>query len=207
MDRSRSAEHFSPVRRPHRRRSVHGADDHRGFERLRARHRNGATHGDAVGHDEARVRMVYGERRRSVPRTLHHRKNVSEATMQQVDAGFATSSPTVLAPPGCSRTIATRSRMAKALLGERSTAIRSATSGGRAAASAEAGADGVPPPRGGGPSAAAPHRYTGTPSRASASVGWRCATGQSKSGATARCLSFRSCLSPGRQQMADLFPA
>ena len=38
------------VRRTHRRRDVHAPDDHRRFERLRARHRDRAPHGDAVGH-------------------------------------------------------------------------------------------------------------------------------------------------------------
>ena len=59
------------VRRAHRRRNVHAPDDHRRLQRLRARHRNGAAHGDAVGH----VRCVGAdglrrERGRDVPRPL-----------------------------------------------------------------------------------------------------------------------------------------
>ena len=51
------------VRRPHRRRGVHGPDDHRREQRLRARHADGARHGDALRHERgARARW-------STPRT------------------------------------------------------------------------------------------------------------------------------------------
>ena len=48
--RRHSAEHRGVVRRAHCRGSVHGSDDHRRQQRFRACHRNGAAHGDAVGH-------------------------------------------------------------------------------------------------------------------------------------------------------------
>ena len=62
------------VRRPHRRRDLHGPDDHRRVQRLRACHADGARHGhplrhvgDLLGHDGLR-----GERGRSLPRPLDH---------------------------------------------------------------------------------------------------------------------------------------
>ena len=72
MDRERiSAEHRGAVRRAHRRRNFHGPDDHRRFQRFRARHRDGAPHGDALGHVRcAGADGLWRERGRGVPRPL-----------------------------------------------------------------------------------------------------------------------------------------
>ncbi len=71
--RAAAADHRGAVRRAHRRRGVHGPDDHRRVQRLRARHRNGAPHGDAVGHvRRARAHGLRRERGRGVPRPLDH---------------------------------------------------------------------------------------------------------------------------------------
>ena len=77
------------VRRPHRRRALHEPDDHRRFERLRARDRSIAR--DMVtryGMSDALGPMVYGENEGEVflGRSITTHKNVSEATMQKVDA-------------------------------------------------------------------------------------------------------------------------
>ena len=76
------------VRRPHRRRAVHEPDDHRRLERLRARHRARARHGHAWGMSDELGPMVYGENEGEVflGRSVTTHKNVSEATMQKVDA-------------------------------------------------------------------------------------------------------------------------
>jgi cell division protease FtsH len=61
------------VRRPHRRRTVHAADDHRRLQRLPARHRPGAAHGDAVGHvRQPRADGVWRGGGRDLPRPLRH---------------------------------------------------------------------------------------------------------------------------------------
>jgi cell division protease FtsH len=80
--------HHRAVRRPHCRRTLHAADDHRCLQRLPARHRPGAAHGDAVGH----VRFSMGpdgvwreEGEVFLGRSITTHKNVSEATMQKVD--------------------------------------------------------------------------------------------------------------------------
>ena len=74
MDRDRPAEHDrGAVRRPHRRRAVHEPDDHRRVERLRARDRDRARHGDALRHvRRARPDGLRRERGRGVPRPLDH---------------------------------------------------------------------------------------------------------------------------------------
>jgi cell division protease FtsH len=65
--------HHRAVRRPHRRRTLHAADDHRRVQRLPARHRLGAAHGDAVGHvRQPRSHGVWRRGGRDLPRPLRH---------------------------------------------------------------------------------------------------------------------------------------
>jgi ATP-dependent metalloprotease FtsH len=61
------------VWRPDLRRDLHEPDDHRRFERFRARHRHGARDGDALRHVRcARADGLWRKRRRGLPRPLDH---------------------------------------------------------------------------------------------------------------------------------------
>ncbi len=67
------------LRRPHCRGSVHGPDDHRREQRLRARHVDRARHGHALRHDRrARPHGLCGERRRGLPGPLRHQDHDHE---------------------------------------------------------------------------------------------------------------------------------
>ena len=88
MDRKDNAEEDRrAVRRPHRRRDLHEPDDDRRVERLRARDRDGATHGHALRHvRRAGPDGLWRERGRGLPRPLgHDAQERREATMQKVD--------------------------------------------------------------------------------------------------------------------------
>ena len=86
--RAAAAEHRRAVRRPHRRRGVHGTDDHRRHQRLRARTEMARRMVTQWGMSDELGPMVYGENEGEVflGRSITTHKNVSEATMQQVDA-------------------------------------------------------------------------------------------------------------------------
>jgi cell division protease FtsH len=106
--------HHRAVRRPHCRGTLHAADDHRRVQRLPARHRPGAAHGDAVGHvRQPGSRWCMAKRKArssSAAPSPPTRTFPNRPCRRSITRSAASSTNSTRARANCWKTIATRSR-------------------------------------------------------------------------------------------------